>query len=185
MRGKLPFGPGRPAEDPAASAPTGGGIMAEGLRRVMPLVAGLAVILMASPSGSQGNIDAGKTPAQIFSDTCSACHRRPQELKSSSASFLRRHYMTGTAEASAMATYLAAVGNDPRADQRKDRAKAQQERLKAQQDKDKAKAQAQATPAKGRRPTAAETAQAAEVKPEEPSQQAEAPVIPALEPFEE
>src|SRR5262249_5097573 len=27
------------------------------------------------------NIDAGKSPAQIFSDTCGACHRSPREIK--------------------------------------------------------------------------------------------------------
>ena len=150
---------------------------------------GLTVILLAGPGGTQGNIDAGKTPAKIFSDTCSACHRRPQELKRSSASFLRQHYTTGSAEASAMATYLAAVGSDPKADQRKDRAKAQQERIQTQQEKAKTQTQQAATTAKGRRTTNAEAAkQEHEPVPESKEPAAfmpETPAVPALEPFEE
>jgi len=167
--------------------------MADWIRRAMPVVAGLTVVLLAGPGITQGNIDAGKTPAQIFSDTCAACHKRPQELRRPSASFLRQHYTTGSTEASAMAAYLAAVGSDAKAaEQRKERAKAQQERIKAQQEKAKAQAQAQAQQApavKGRR-----TAEAAKQPPEsapeikEPAAfmpETPTPAVPALEPFEE
>jgi len=61
-------------------------------------------VLIAGSATPQGNIDAGKSPAQLFADTCSNCHRRPQELKRSSASFLRQHYTPGAQEAAAMAT---------------------------------------------------------------------------------
>jgi hypothetical protein len=66
------------------------------------------------------NLDAGKSPSQIFSNTCSACHKRPRGLlKSVSASslpgFLRQHYTTGTDMASLLSSYLISNGAaDPR-----------------------------------------------------------------------
>jgi mono/diheme cytochrome c family protein len=78
-------------------------------------VACLAAALQISAADAQGNIDAGKTPAQIFGDTCAGCHRSARELRRASASFLRSHYTAGSDEASAMANYLAGVGgNEPR-----------------------------------------------------------------------
>jgi hypothetical protein len=62
---------------------------------------------------AQSNLDAGKTPAQIFAGTCNACHRSPREIRRTNAAFLREHYTTGTREAAAMAAYLASVGSDP------------------------------------------------------------------------
>src|SRR5690348_8731213 len=74
-----------------------------------------AASLQISAADAQGNIDAGKTPAQIFGDTCAGCHRSARELRRASASFLRSHYTAGSDEASAMANYLAGVGgNEPR-----------------------------------------------------------------------
>jgi mono/diheme cytochrome c family protein len=70
----------------------------------------LAAALQISAADAQGNIDAGKTPAQIFGDTCAGCHRSARELRRASASFLRSHYTAGSDEASAMANYLAGVG---------------------------------------------------------------------------
>jgi hypothetical protein len=78
-------------------------------------VACLAAALQISAADAQGNIDAGKTPAQIFGDTCAGCHRSARELRRASASFLRSHYTAGSDEAAAMANYLAGVGgSEPR-----------------------------------------------------------------------
>jgi len=87
--------------------------------RVVPWVIGAAVLLTAAPVDAQSNLDAGKSPAQIFSDTCGACHRSPRELKPTSPGFLREHYTTGGREAATMAAYLASVGSDPRAVQQR------------------------------------------------------------------
>jgi hypothetical protein len=87
--------------------------------RVASWVLGVAVGIAAVDACAQSNLDAGKSPAQIFSDTCNACHRSPRELKPSSAGFLREHYTTGGREAAAMAAYLASVGSDPRAVQQR------------------------------------------------------------------
>jgi hypothetical protein len=81
-------------------------------------VLGLVWVILGAavaPAHAQSNLDAGKSPAQIFSDTCNACHRSPRELKPTSPSFLREHYTTGAREAAAMAAYVTAVGSDPQA----------------------------------------------------------------------
>jgi hypothetical protein len=71
------------------------------------------------PAHAQANLDAGKSAAQIFADTCNACHRSPREVRPTSAAFLREHYTTGAREAAAMAAYLASVGSDSRAVQQR------------------------------------------------------------------
>jgi hypothetical protein len=80
---------------------------------------GVAVAVAATSAHAQSNLDAGKSPAQIFSDTCNACHRSARELKQTSPGFLREHYTTGGREAAAMAAYLTTVGSDPRAVQQR------------------------------------------------------------------
>jgi hypothetical protein len=83
--------------------------------RLAPWLVAVWAALPAIPAVAQGNIDAGKSPAQIFTDTCGACHRSPRELRRASAGFLRSHYTTSADEAGAMANYLAGVGSsDPR-----------------------------------------------------------------------
>src|SRR5262245_24962814 len=163
------------------------------VRRLAPWVAGAIGILVASSALPQGNIDAGKSPAQLFADTCSNCHRRASELKRASAGFLRQHYTPGAQEAAAMATYLASIPADPRGG--KDKAKA------APQEKEKAKApphqqQVQERPperpperpkalppaGKGKRPELGKAEPPVEVPPEA---HIETVTVPKLEPFEE
>jgi cytochrome c551/c552 len=74
----------------------------------------LSMLVGIGPSLSQSNLDAGKSAEQIFSDTCSACHHAPQDLKAASAQFLRQHYTTGARQAAAMAAYLEKAINEPR-----------------------------------------------------------------------
>jgi hypothetical protein len=75
--------------------------------------------LMAGVAAAE-NLDAGKSPSQIFSNTCNACHKSPRGLlKSVSASslpgFLRQHYTTGTDMAAVLSSYLISNGAaDPR-----------------------------------------------------------------------
>jgi hypothetical protein len=73
----------------------------------------------AAAAAHAQNLDAGKSPAQIFSETCNACHRSPRELKQTTPGFMRDHYTTGGRQAAAMAAYLASVGSDPRAVQQR------------------------------------------------------------------
>lgn len=81
------------------------------------LVAGglLACGLASSAAVAQTDLTAGKSPAQVFSSDCSACHRSAQGLTrgrdpSSVARFLRDHYTSSPGHASALAGYLAGVG---------------------------------------------------------------------------
>lgn len=75
--------------------------------------------LTADPAWAE-NLDAGKSPSQIFSSTCSACHRSPRGLlkntpASSLPGFLRQHYTTGSEMASVLSAYLISNGAaDPR-----------------------------------------------------------------------
>jgi hypothetical protein len=87
--------------------------------RVVWWMISVAVAAAATSAQGQSNLDAGKSPAQIFSDTCNACHRSARELKQTSPGFLREHYTTGAREAASMAAYLASVGSDPRAVQQR------------------------------------------------------------------
>ncbi|WP_204325431.1 hypothetical protein, partial [Stenotrophomonas maltophilia] len=57
------------------------------------------------------NLEAGKSPAQIFAGTCNACHKSPRGLlrsvpASSLPSFLRQHYTTSSDMASVLSSYL-------------------------------------------------------------------------------
>lgn len=61
------------------------------------------------------NLDAGKTPSQIFAGTCSACHKSPRGLlksvpASSLPGFLRQHYTTSGDMASVLASFLISNG---------------------------------------------------------------------------
>lgn len=81
----------------------------------------LAILLIACsamPAQAQ-DLDRGKTPAQVFSSNCTACHRGPQGLSKggnarATAGFLLQHYTTSAESAGAIAAYLVAVGGDPR-----------------------------------------------------------------------
>jgi hypothetical protein len=64
---------------------------------------------------AQENLDAGKTPSQLFAGGCSACHRSPRGLlrtvsPSSLQSFLRQHYTTSPNMAGVLASYLVSNG---------------------------------------------------------------------------
>ena len=164
----------------------------------------LAAALQITAADAQGNIDAGKTPAQIFGDTCSACHRSARDLRRASASFLRAHYTTGSDEAAAMANYLAGLGggSDPRpaastqAQPKRAPERAPAEVAKQQQPQlprspvESAKSAPSPTPAQPKsRPSTTATAQA-RVVPEERHAEplpptAATPPAPVLQPFEE
>lgn len=74
---------------------------------------------LETPARAQ-NLEAGKSPSQIFSGTCSACHRSPRGLlktvpPGSLSGFLRQHYTTGSEMASLLSGYLVSNGaTDPR-----------------------------------------------------------------------
>src|SRR5712664_4531971 len=66
------------------------------------------------------NLEAGKSPSQIFAGTCSACHKSSRGLlktvpPGSLPGFLRQHYTTSPDMANVLSSYLASNGvNDTR-----------------------------------------------------------------------
>jgi hypothetical protein len=98
---------------------SGAGFWAAGIGAAGIWVAGMTSLLPTAPAGAQGNIDAGRSPAQIFADTCASCHKSARELRRPSASFLRQHYTAGSEEASAMASYLSGLPAEPKGAQPK------------------------------------------------------------------
>src|SRR5204862_129745 len=61
------------------------------------------------------NLEAGKSPAQIFAGTCNACHKSPRGLlrsvpASSLSGFLRQHYTTSSDMPSVLSSYLVSNG---------------------------------------------------------------------------
>ena len=70
----------------------------------------------AAPAHAQAqNLEAGKSPSQIFAGTCTACHKSPRGLlrtvpAGSLPGFLRQHYTTSSEMASLLSTYLISNG---------------------------------------------------------------------------
>src|SRR3989442_15619412 len=61
------------------------------------------------------NLEAGKSPSQIFAGTCSACHKSPRGLlrtvpAGSLPGFLRQHYTTSGDMASLLSAFLVSNG---------------------------------------------------------------------------
>src|SRR3954452_25435959 len=80
------------------------------LATVMLLIGCFAAI----PAQAQ-NLEAGKSPSQIFAGTCTACHKAPRGLLktvagSSLQGFLRQHYTTSPEMASLLAAFLISNG---------------------------------------------------------------------------
>jgi hypothetical protein len=89
------------------------------MARFISWLLGVVLCVCSVAAQAQANLDAGKSAAQIFADTCNACHRSAREIKRTTAAFLLEHYTTGTREAAIMASYLASVGSDPQAVQQR------------------------------------------------------------------
>jgi hypothetical protein len=88
------------------------------LNRALSLAAVTLLIgCLAAPSAwaQAQNLEAGKSPSQLFAGTCNACHKSPRGLlKTVSAGslpgFLRQHYTTSSDMASQLSTFLISNG---------------------------------------------------------------------------
>src|ERR1700733_10568903 len=71
---------------------------------------------VAAPVRAQTqNLESGKSPSQIFSGTCTACHKSSRGLlktiaPGSLSGFLRQHYTTSSEMAGLLAAYLISNG---------------------------------------------------------------------------
>jgi hypothetical protein len=88
-----------------------------GLATVMLLTSSLAAERALAQAQ---NLEAGKSPSQIFAGTCNVCHKSPRGLLKTVApgslpGFLRQHYTTSSDMAGVLASYLISNGaNDTR-----------------------------------------------------------------------
>lgn len=85
------------------------------LGRALNLAAATVIGCLATTAAQAQNLDAGKSPAQIFNSTCTACHKTARGLlktvaPSSLPGFLRQHYTTGTDMAQTLSGYLMSNG---------------------------------------------------------------------------
>lgn len=70
----------------------------------------LAVVI-AGLAKAQGDLDQGKTAAQLYASACAACHKSPQSVSNTKwffglESFLREHYTSSPESAAILAVYL-------------------------------------------------------------------------------
>jgi len=125
------------------------------------------------------NLEAGKSPSQLFAGTCNACHRTPRGLlKTVSAGslpgFLRQHYTTSGDMAAQLSNFLIAngagdgrsrQGGDAKPAAASDQVDRQGRRLRAGSPQEAATPEADGAPLQGRkrlaRPEAADTARPA------------------------
>jgi len=83
-----------------------------GLATVMLVISSLAAERALAQAQ---NLEAGKSPSQIFAGTCTICHKSPRGLLKTVApgslpGFLRQHYTTSSDMAGVLASYLVSNG---------------------------------------------------------------------------
>lgn len=76
-----------------------------------------AAVFTATVATAQ-NLDAGKSPAKLFADSCATCHRSPRGLAKGRFTltlswFLKDHYATSADSARMLAGYLESVDEPP------------------------------------------------------------------------
>jgi mono/diheme cytochrome c family protein len=72
------------------------------------------LFLAGKAANATENLDAGKSGAKLFADSCSACHRSPRGLAKGRFRltlylFLQQHYVSNSDSASALTSYLQSV----------------------------------------------------------------------------
>ena len=88
----------------------------QALRRWVGL--GALALFVVAPAVAQENIDAGKSPAQLYAKNCAICHKTPHGLTKAVGAyglqnFLREHYSASRESAAAIARYLASIDRGP------------------------------------------------------------------------
>ena len=108
------------------------------------LIAGAILAAGCGLAQAQDNLDAGKTPAQLYASNCAICHKSPQGLGQAGgifglSGFLRQHYTASRESAAAIAAYVQSIDKGPAPTKRP----AGKKTVKGE---DKAKAKADAKP---------------------------------------
>jgi hypothetical protein len=81
------------------------------LGRGVPLAIGFLTLCVASSAEAQGNLDQGKTAAELYASGCAGCHKSPQSISNTKwrlafEGFLREHYTSSRDSAAILAAYL-------------------------------------------------------------------------------
>src|SRR5262245_1548428 len=77
----------------------------------LSLAIGSLALCVASSAGAQGNLERGKTAAQLYAANCARCHKSPQSVTKTTGGlglepFLREHYAATPESAATLTTYL-------------------------------------------------------------------------------
>jgi len=93
------------------------------VRRSIALTIGLLALCIASFARAQGNLDVGKSGAQLYASACASCHKSPQSVSHTTwffglESFLSQHYTSNRESAVILAAYLKAQYKPPAESQR-------------------------------------------------------------------
>jgi hypothetical protein len=89
-----------------------------GLIRSWGLGVALLSLCAAAGASAQENLEAGKTPAQLYASDCAICHKSPRGLSKAGGlfgldGFLRQHYTSSHESAAAITAYLQAIDREP------------------------------------------------------------------------
>ena len=89
-----------------------------GRARIGPLMSLAAAAVLTATVAAAQNLDAGKSPAKLFADGCTTCHRSPRGLAKGRFTltlswFLKDHYATSSDSAKVLAAYLVSVDEPP------------------------------------------------------------------------
>ncbi|MET0721061.1 MAG: hypothetical protein ABWY64_09525, partial [Tardiphaga sp.] len=85
------------------------------LSRALSLATVTLIIGFAAVPAQAQNLEAGKTPSQIFAGGCAVCHKSPRGLLKTVSpgalpGFLRQHYTTSSEMASSLSAYVISNG---------------------------------------------------------------------------
>jgi mono/diheme cytochrome c family protein len=69
------------------------------------------ILTVAGSAQAQGDLDRGKTGAQLYASACATCHKSPPSISKTKwlfgiESFLREHYTSSSESAAILAAYL-------------------------------------------------------------------------------
>jgi len=128
------------------------------------ILAAACVAVLGGPAWAQENLDAGKTPAQLYAADCAICHKTPQGMTKAGgifglSSFLRQHYTASREAAAAIAKYVQSVDKGPpppakrppakrtaKGNEKSKAGEAKRDESKAREEKPGSKPEAESTP---------------------------------------
>jgi hypothetical protein len=107
---------------------------------IIGVIAALPIVLVVTQASAQTNIDQGKSPAEIFANTCAGCHKTTRGLVNSQNSltlpgFLQEHYTASRDQARALAAYVLASGGSGPAPQAAQKPSAERPRTAVEEPK--------------------------------------------------